>query len=113
MHVPVIGMSDRSGRCTASSCRRFAVGSLALGALWAVSFVTSMRRPVVRSDEAWFLWVAVRANSGASLYRGVYYVTTPLAMWLMQGLVWIFGVHFWVDAGWPPRALRPRLGWCG
>ena len=75
------------------------VSSVALGSLWAMSFASSMRRPVVRSDEAWFLWVAVRANSGTSLYRGVYYVTTPLAMWLMQGLVWLFGVHLWVERG--------------
>ena len=43
------------------------------------------------------MWVAVRANSGARLYRDVYYVSTPLAMWLMQGAVRVFGAHIWVE----------------
>ena len=84
--------------------------SVALGALWALSFASSMRRPVVRSDEAWFLWVAVRANSGASLYRGVYYVTTPLGMWLMQGLVWLFGAHLWVERALAAACLTVSVG---
>ncbi len=68
-----------------------------IGALWVVAFLTSLRRPVIRTDEAWFLWVAARANSGTPLYRGVYYVTTPLAMWCMQVAVWLGGTTVAVE----------------
>jgi hypothetical protein len=62
-------------------------------ALFAVTFATALRAPVNHADEAWFLWVALRANHGARLYHDVYYVSTPLAMWFMQGAVWLFGPH--------------------
>ncbi|TMK55467.1 MAG: hypothetical protein E6G60_19425 [Actinobacteria bacterium] len=56
-----------------------------------------MRATVNHADEAWFLWVAHRANSGALLYKQVYYVTTPLAMWLMQGAIHVFGADISVE----------------
>ena len=65
--------------------------------LFAGVFAASLRTPLDRADEAWFLWVAVRANSGARLYHDVYYVSTPLAMWVMQGAVRVFGPHIWVE----------------
>jgi len=80
-----------------ASVKRIALGGSAVATAWFVAFVSVVRRPVVRSDEAWFLWVAVRANSGTPMYRGVYFVTTPLSMWLMQAGVWAFGAHVSVE----------------
>jgi hypothetical protein len=89
------GGQDRSTR---SYRRRRLVGVAAGAALvFAGVFAASMRAPLDRADEAWFLWVAVRANSGARLYRDVYFVSTPLAMWCMQGAVRVFGAHIWVE----------------
>src|SRR5205085_5266496 len=73
------------------------VGSSAVVGVWALTFMTALPRPAGRADEAWFLWVAARANSGTALYRGVYYVSTPLAMWCMQLMVWLFGTHIAVE----------------
>jgi 4-amino-4-deoxy-L-arabinose transferase-like glycosyltransferase len=66
-------------------------------AVFAAAFASVGRRPVLRSDEAWFLWVAVRAHDGASLYRSVYFVTTPLALWIMELGVWVLGPRVWVE----------------
>jgi 4-amino-4-deoxy-L-arabinose transferase-like glycosyltransferase len=80
-----------------TKARRLVIGGGAILAAWLIAFVSVVRRPVVRSDEAWFLWVAVRANSGTPLYRGVYFVTTPLAMWCMQLGAFVFGTHVAVE----------------
>ena len=67
-------------------------------ALFAVTFGAALRVPVGRADEAWFLLVAQRTNhGGARLYRDVYYVSTPLAMWIMQGATRVFGTHVSVE----------------
>jgi glycosyltransferase involved in cell wall biosynthesis/4-amino-4-deoxy-L-arabinose transferase-like glycosyltransferase len=76
--------------------RRVRIGA-ATALVFASVFAVSLRAPLDRADEAWFLWVAVRANSGARLYHDVYYVSTPLAMWLMEGAVRVFGAHIWVE----------------
>jgi 4-amino-4-deoxy-L-arabinose transferase-like glycosyltransferase len=76
--------------------RRARIGA-ASALVFAGVFAASLRAPLDRADEAWLLWVAVRANSGARLYRDVYYVSTPIAMWLMQGAVRVFGAHIWVE----------------
>lgn len=73
------------------------IGAAALGSIWPFTFLIALRRPVGRADEAWFLLVAARVNSGTSLYRGVYYVTTPLAMWCMQVMVRLFGTQIAVE----------------
>ena len=77
--------------------KHWALGTGAIASVWALTYATSLRRPVGRADEAWFLWVATRANSGTSLYRGVYYVSTPLAMWCMQFMVRLFGTQIAVE----------------
>jgi len=83
---------------TRSHRRRRLVGISASAALLLAGiFAASLRAPLDRADEAWFLWVAVRANSGAHLYRDVYYVSTPLAMWVMQCAARVFGPHIWVE----------------
>ena len=64
--------------------------TLAAVALFAFTFALFVGRPVGHADEAWFLWVAHRANTGSTLYRDVYYVTTPLAMWCMQLAVKVY-----------------------
>jgi Glycosyl transferase family 2/Dolichyl-phosphate-mannose-protein mannosyltransferase len=84
--------------------RRFWASAAALVGVFTVTWLTALRAPVNHADEAWFLWVAMRANHGAHLYRDVYYVSTPLAMWLMQGAVWVFGPHVAVE-----RALAAAL----
>jgi len=92
----------RSGRALAR--RSFWVPAAAVVGLFTVTWLTALRAPVNHADEAWFLWVAIRANHGAHLYRNVYYVSTPLAMWLMQAAVWAFGPHVAVE-----RALAAAL----
>jgi 4-amino-4-deoxy-L-arabinose transferase-like glycosyltransferase len=77
--------------------RRLVRIGAAAGLVFAGVFAASLRAPLNRADEAWFLWVAVRANSGSRLYHDVYYVSTPLAMWFMQGAVRVFGAHIWVE----------------
>jgi hypothetical protein len=58
-------------------------GTASIGAvLFVLVWTLMLGRPVHRSDEAWFLWVADRTSHGAVLYRDVYYVSTPLAAWL-------------------------------
>jgi hypothetical protein len=76
---------------------RVIVPICAVVAFFAVTFAVSMRRPVQGADEAWFLWVAHRLDSGATLYRDVYYVTTPLAMWIMRLAVAVFGTRIAVE----------------
>jgi len=84
--------------------RSFWAPVAAVVGLFTVTWLTALRAPVNHADEAWFLWVAIRANHGAHLYRNVYYVSTPLAMWLMQAAVWAFGPHVAVE-----RALASAL----
>jgi glycosyltransferase involved in cell wall biosynthesis/4-amino-4-deoxy-L-arabinose transferase-like glycosyltransferase len=87
---------EPSSRSEGRGRRRARIGA-ASALVFAGVFAASLRAPLDRADEAWLLWVAVRANSGARLYRDVYYVSTPLAMWLMQGAVRVFGAHIWVE----------------
>jgi hypothetical protein len=70
--------------------RRAAFAALAC-AIWGVTLLTATRRPVDRSDEEWFVWVARRLELGTPLYRGVYYVTTPVAIWVMRAVGLVFG----------------------
>ena len=79
------------------SGRRWLVAGLGVLGVFALTLFTSLHVPVSRSDEAWFLWVAHRANTGSVLYRDVYYVTTPLALWCMQLAVKIFGTTLTVE----------------
>jgi hypothetical protein len=65
--------------------------------LFAVTLTAALRVPAGRMDEAWFLWVAQRTAHGARLYRDVYYVSTPLAMWIMQAVTKLFGTHVGVE----------------
>ena len=84
--------------------RSFWASTVALLGVVTVTWLTALRAPVNHADEAWFLWVAMRANHGAHLYRDVYFVSTPLAMWVMQAAVWAFGPHVAVE-----RALAAAL----
>src|SRR5882724_12533788 len=73
----------------------FSMGMVVVAAfgLFAFLYVLMLGRPVVRSDEAWLLWVAHRVAHGQPLYRDVYSVTTPLPIWIAAGSVWLFGTH--------------------
>jgi hypothetical protein len=80
----------------------------------AAALLASARVPVNRSDEAWFLWVAHRANNGSVLYRDVYYVTTPLAMWIMQLAAKLLGTTLTVERALNAACFTASLGllWC-
>jgi len=69
---------------------------LALLALFAVTFVLLLGRPVGHADEAWFLWVLTRVARGETLYRNVYFVSTPVPAWLGLAAVRLFGSHILV-----------------
>jgi hypothetical protein len=58
-----------------------------------VVFALCMGRPVERTDEAWFLWVAHRVARGDTLYRDVYSVTTPLSHWIAAAAVRVTGTQ--------------------
>lgn len=64
---------------------------LAALALFAVTFGLFLGRPVGHADEAWFLWVLTRVARGETLYRDVYFVSTPLPAWLGVAAVRVFG----------------------
>jgi hypothetical protein len=64
---------------------------VALLALFGVTFALLIGRPVGHADEAWFLWVLTRVARGETLYRGVYFVSTPVPVWLGVAAVRVFG----------------------
>jgi glycosyltransferase involved in cell wall biosynthesis len=92
----VVAVRRESSTRSRRRSRRVRIGAAAALVFTSV-FAASQRAPLDRADEAWFLWVAVRANAGARLYHDVYYVSTPLAMWFMEGAVRVFGAHIWVE----------------
>ena len=44
-------------------------------------------------DESWFLQVTARVAGGESLYRDVFYATTPLAVYATLPFVWLLGAQ--------------------
>ena len=60
-------------------------------ALFLITFGLLTGQPVGHADEAWFLWVLTRVNRGDTLYRDVYFVSTPLPAWLGAAAVRVFG----------------------
>ncbi len=78
--------------------------ALALIGLFAVTFALLLGRPVGHADEAWFLWVLTRMARGETLYRDVYFVSTPVPAWLGLAAVRLFGSHILVT-----RALATLL----
>ncbi len=67
------------------------LGALCLGAVfWSLGGLET-------HDESWFLQVAARVGGGESLYRDVFYPTTPLAVDATLPFVWLFGAQaLWV-----------------
>ena len=65
--------------------------TLAGVALFAITFGLFVGRPVGHADEAWFLWVLTRMSHGETLYRDVYFVSTPLPAWVGLAAVRLFG----------------------
>jgi dolichyl-phosphate-mannose-protein mannosyltransferase len=65
--------------------------TLAGVALFAVTFGLLLGRPVGHADEAWFLWVLTRLSHGQTLYRDVYFVSTPVPAWVGLAAVRLFG----------------------
>jgi Dolichyl-phosphate-mannose-protein mannosyltransferase len=65
--------------------------TLAGVALFAMTFGLLVGRPVGHADEAWFLWVLTRMSHGETLYRDVYFVSTPVPAWVGLAAVRLFG----------------------
>ena len=65
--------------------------ALAGFALFAITFGLLVGRPVGHADEAWFLWVLTRMSRGETLYRDVYFVSTPIPAWIGLAAVRLFG----------------------
>ncbi len=65
--------------------------TLAGVALFAITFGLLVGRPVGHADEAWFLWVLTRMAHGETLYRDVYFVSTPVPAWVGLAAVRVFG----------------------
>lgn len=53
--------------------------------------VIQWRQPLL-PDSSWLLWIAGRWLNGARLYRDVFEVNPPLAIWLNAPIVWLAGV---------------------
>ena len=97
--VVLLRRSRIDGRSAFDSRRAWHAIAGAVGwiGLFAVTLAASVRLPANRADEAWFLWVAQRLGHGARLYRDVYFVSTPLAMWIMQGATKVFGAQVSIE----------------
>src|SRR5262245_35860677 len=79
---------------TSGSPGRTAAGwALAGGAVFVVTALVSLGRPANLTDETWMLWVGHRVANGETLYRDVYFVTTPLAAWLTALVSAVIGSH--------------------
>ena len=66
--------------------RRVAFACILLAAI--IGGVIEWRQPML-PDSSWLLWVAGRWLDGATLYRDVFEVNPPLAIWLHAPVVWI------------------------
>ncbi|MFO1538118.1 MAG: ArnT family glycosyltransferase [Actinomycetota bacterium] len=67
-------------------------GLLGLGVFVAMVLL-GLDRPVNVRDEVWLLWLSDRVGRGEVMYRDAYNVTTPLAAWILAGLVRVFGTE--------------------
>lgn len=56
-----------------------------------VGGVIQWRQPLL-PDSSWLLWIAGRWLHGARLYRDVFEVNPPLAIWLEAPIVWLAGI---------------------
>ncbi len=65
-------------------------------AAFAVTLVLVLGDRANLLDEAWMLWVTKRVTSGDRLYSDVYYVSTPLGIWLSAAFALVGGVQLWV-----------------
>jgi hypothetical protein len=68
----------RARRATQS--RRVVVG-LVVVLLFVAVLALDLGSPLNRTDETWLWWITHRVLAGDVLYRDVYCVTTPLAVW--------------------------------
>jgi 4-amino-4-deoxy-L-arabinose transferase-like glycosyltransferase len=90
-----------------------APGTLAGIALFAVTFGLLIGQPVGHADEAWFLWVLSRVSRGQTLYRDVYFVSTPIPAWIGLVAVRLFGTQILVTRALSTLAFTVStwLGW--
>ena len=65
-------------------------------AAFAVTLVLVLGDRANLLDETWMLWVTKRVTSGDRLYSDVYYVSTPLGIWLSAAFALVGGVQLWV-----------------
>jgi hypothetical protein len=73
--------------------RRFAAGGLGALALYAYGLFTNVVHGPVTWDHNWFLLVVHRLLSGDVLYRDVWFVATPLSMYVTTALAALFGTE--------------------
>jgi hypothetical protein len=69
--------------------RRATAAAVLLAAV--VGGAIQWRQPLL-PDSSWLLWVAGRWLNGARLYRDVFEVNPPLAIWLNAPIVWLAGI---------------------
>lgn len=65
-------------------------------ALWAFSYLMVATAGLNMGDELWFLQVLSRVSGGETLYRDVFFNTTPVSVQLAAPLVSLFGVDIFV-----------------
>jgi 4-amino-4-deoxy-L-arabinose transferase-like glycosyltransferase len=78
---------------TAPSDRRLPAWLLPVAGLVfaVVAFYLSFLLGIEDSDESWFLQLTLRVASGETLYRDVFFSTTPLPVYLTAGFASLFG----------------------
>ncbi len=89
MTEPAVRPADPGARRVPTPVRWGLLGLV----LFVVVMVLGFDRPVNVRDEVWQLWLADRVAHGAVMYRNAYNVTTPLAAWILAGLVRVFGTE--------------------
>lgn len=60
-------------------------------ALAALVLYRCLLGPPILTDESWFLQVVTRVAGGETLYRDVFFGSTPLAVWLAEPFAWAGG----------------------
>jgi hypothetical protein len=85
--------SDSSPGYTSELIRRLAPYSLGGLLLFAYGLFTNVVHGPVTWDHNWFLLVVHRVLSGDALYRDVWFVATPLSMYVSTALATVFGTE--------------------
>ena len=66
------------------------------GLVLAAGGMLALGRSILGADEAWFLQVVHRVTSGEVLYRDVFLGVTPLSVYLLAPLAWVWRSEVWL-----------------